>query len=153
MNKLCDISTFANGTIIRTTGRRHVNIPHSIHVLSVGTVERGCSVHDALLNERDIHLSIATDYRQLLTLPKLKSVQVAIVHNTLAAFEIEAACRLIRRRCPHARILAVLGRESHLDGSLYDDRVMPDLLPHVLLASVIRLTGGWNKWRFSIANL
>lgn len=153
MNKLCDIPTFANKIPTRVVGRRHFRMASAFHVLSIGTVDRGSMVHDALLNGRDFHLTIATDYRVLWAQPKLESMQIAIVHNTLSSFEIEAACRLIRRRWPLARILAVLDRDSHLDGALYDDRVTPNLLPDVLLAAVLRLTGGWNEWRFSIANL
>jgi hypothetical protein len=153
MNKLCNVASFANENAIGTVGRRHAQTAAAIHVLSVGPVNRGSLVHDALLNGRNFHLTIATDYRQLWGMPTQESIQVAIVHNTLSAFETEAACRLIRRRWPYAGILVVHQGEGLLDNSLYDDRVAPTVAPDVLLTIIGRLTETLDERRFGIAEL
>jgi hypothetical protein len=142
MNRLCDLTTFANGNATITMNRRHFQIPIAIHVLSVGPVDRGSMVHDALLHEPNFHLSIATDYRELWRIPTQESVHIAILHNTLSAFEAEAACRLIRRRWLHARILVVSAIESKLEDALYDDRVAPSASSEVLFTTIERLAGG-----------
>lgn len=153
MIKLCDLANFANANKFAAVGRRHTQMAVAIHVLSVGRMDRGSLVHDALLNGRSFHLAIATDYRELWGMPTQESIQVAIVHNTLSAFETEAACRLIRRRWPHASILAVHQGEGFLDNSLYDVRVAPTVAPEVLLTIIGRLTETRDERRFGIAEL
>jgi hypothetical protein len=119
----------------------------AIHVLSVGSVDEGSVVHDTLLDGSNFRLTIATDYRKLWGMPTQESIHVAILHNTLSSFELEAACQLIRRRWPRARILVVSSGESILEDALYDDRVAPTAAPAVLLTTIERLTGGWHEWR------
>jgi len=142
MNRLCNITTFANRNAVETADRKHFLTSVAIHVLSVGPVDLGSMVHDALLNGPNFHLSIATDYRELWSMPTNESVQVAILHNTLSAFETEAVCRLIRRRWIHTRILVVSIVASNLEDALYDDRVVPSVSPEVLFATIERLSGG-----------
>lgn len=141
MNMLSEVTTFANNNAIRSMNWRQNQIAAAIHVLSVGPVDRGCMVHDALLNRTNFHLSIATDYRELWRMPAQEPVQVAILHNTLSAFEAEAACRLIRRRWLGAKILVVSAVERKLEDALYDDRVTPSASFKVLLATIERLSG------------
>jgi hypothetical protein len=147
MNRLCDVTTFANGHAIRTLGREHTRVAKTIHVLSVGSVDRGSVVRDTLLDGASFHLTIATDYRELWGMPTQESIHVAILHNTLSLFELEAAGRLIRRQWPHARILVISSGESFLEDALYDDHVAPTAAPEVLLTIIERLTGGWHEWR------
>jgi hypothetical protein len=142
MNRLCDVTTFANDNAIVTMDRRHFHIAVAIHVLSIGPVDRGSMVHDALLHGPNFHLSIATDYRELWRMSMQESIQVAILHNTLSRFETEAVCRLIRRRWLHARILVVSAVESNLEDALYDDRVAPSVSSDVLFTTIERLAGG-----------
>jgi hypothetical protein len=112
---------------------------NTIHVLSVGPVDCGSMVHDALLDRASFRLSIATNYQKLWGMPAQDSIHVAILHNTLTSFELEAACRLIRRRWPYAKILLVSRAESLLDDGLYDDRAST-AAPEVLLTTIGRLT-------------
>jgi hypothetical protein len=147
MNRLCDVTTFAHDNAIRTLDREHPGVAKTIHVLSVGSVDRGSVVHDTLLDEASFRLTIATDYQKLWGMPTQESIHVAILHNTLSSFDLEAAGRLIRRRWPHARILVVSSGESFLEDALYDDRVEPTAAQEVLLTTIERLTGGWHEWR------
>ncbi|MGO9776952.1 MAG: hypothetical protein ACLPM3_10255 [Terracidiphilus sp.] len=147
MNRLVDVTPFANANAIRTLGREDIPVAKTIHVLSVGSMDRGSVVHDTLLDEASFHLSIATDYRELWGMPTQESIHVAILHNTLSSFELEAAGRLIRRRWPQARILVVSSGESYLEDALYDDRVAPTAAPEVLLTTIDQLLGGWHEWR------
>lgn len=141
MNRLCDVAVCSNENAIRTEALDllHVRMASTIHVLSVGPVDCGSMVHDALLDRASFRLSIATDYRKLWSMPTQESIHVAILHNTFSSFELEAACRLIRQRWPHAKILLVSRAESSLDDGLYDDRAST-AAPEVLLTTIARLT-------------
>lgn len=147
MNRLCNVERSSNESAIRTgtLGRTHFRIAKTIHVLSVGPVDCGSMVHDALLDGASFRLTIATDYRKLWGIPAHELIHVAVLHDTLSSFEMEAACRLIRRRWPHAKILLVSGRESSLDDGLYDDRA-PTAAPDLLVTTIERLAGGWHDW-------
>ncbi len=153
MNRLCGVANCANENARGAVSRRYTQMAVSIHVLFVGSLDRGSMIHDALLNGRNFHLTIATDYRNLWAMPIQESVHVAIVHNTLPAFETEATCRLIHRRWPHARIVVVHRGKGILDKSLYDDCVSPTAPFKALLAAIDRLTGMRNKRMFGNAEL
>jgi hypothetical protein len=101
-------SIFAKGIEESSIGSQvelDVQSPKAIHVLSVGPMDFGCMVHDALLDGPNSLLSIAPDYRDLWANPKQESIQVVILHNMLSPFELEDASRFIRRRWPRAKIL------------------------------------------------
>jgi hypothetical protein len=147
MNRLSEVTTFANKNAIRILDREDTRVAKTIHVLSVGSVDSGSVVHDTLLDGASFHLIIASDYRELWGMPMQESIHVAILHNTLSSFELEAAGRLIRRRWPHARILVVSSREIFLEDALYDDRVAPTAAPEALLTTIEQLLGGWHEWR------
>jgi hypothetical protein len=102
-------------------------------------------VHDALRDGTSFHLIIATDYRKLWGIAAQESIHVAVLHDTLTSFELEAACRLIRQRWPRAKILLVSRRESSLDDCLYDDRA-PTVAPDLLAPTIERLAGVWHDW-------
>jgi hypothetical protein len=120
----------------------------TIHVLSVGPVDYGSVVHDALLKGPKFRLSIATDYRELWVIPKQELIQVAILHNTLSAFELEDASRFIRQQWPNARILIIRRGVGSLDDALYDDRLAPNAAPELLLFAIERHTGKGHEWRY-----
>jgi hypothetical protein len=147
MNRLSNVDPGSNEGAIRTgtLDRPHIRVAKTIHVVSVGSMDCGSTVHDALLGRTSFRLSIATDYRKLWELPAQESVHVAVLHNTLSSFELEAACRLIRQRWSSAKILLVSRKESSLDDGLYDDRA-PAADSDVLLTTIERLTGGWHDW-------
>ncbi len=125
----------------------------NIHVLSVGPMDRGSLVHDALLEMPDFRLSIATDYRELWVIPKHESIHLVILHNTFSLFELEDASRFIRTRWPPAKILIVRRGEGFLDDELYDDRVTPPASLEVLLSAIERLTSERDDRRFGNAEL
>jgi hypothetical protein len=141
MNRLCDVDLGSNENAMRTgtRGRTHIRMAETIHVVSVGPVDCGSMVHDALLDRTSFHLSIATDCRKLWGMPAQESIHVAVLHDTLSSFELEAACRLVRQRWPYAKILLVSRTESSLDDGLYDDRATT-AAPEVLLTTIERLT-------------
>ena len=147
MNRLCNVAVGSNENAIRTESldRTHIRMAKTIHVLSVGPVDFGSMVHDALLDGASFRLTIAMDYRKLWGMSAQESIHVAVLHDTLSSFELEATCRLIRQRWPHAKILLVSRRESSLDDGLYDDRAST-AAPEVLLTTIERLTGGWHDW-------
>jgi len=147
MNRLCNVELSSNESAIRTgiLGRTQLRMAKTIHVLSVGPVDCGSKVHDALLDGASFRLTIATDYRTLWGIPAHESIHVAILHDTLSSFELEATCRLIRQRWPHAKILLVSMCESSLDDGLYDDRA-PTAAPDLLVTTIERLAGGWHDW-------
>ena len=147
MNRLCDVNPGSNESAIRTEplDRAHIRMSKTIHVISVGPVDCGSMVHDALLGGTSFHLSIATDYRKLWEMSAQESIHMAVLHDTLSSFELEAVCRLIRQRWPYAKILLVARGESLLDDGLYDDRA-PTAAPDVLLTTIERLTGVWDDW-------
>jgi hypothetical protein len=147
MSRLCNVTEGINENVIGTLGRGHIRTAKTIHVLSVGPVDCGCMVHDSLLEGPSFRLSIEPDYRKLWAIPKLESIEVAILHSTLSLFELEKACRLIRQRWPRSRILVVRRGEDFLDDPLYDDCVVPTVAPDVLLAAIERLLEGRHEWR------
>jgi hypothetical protein len=147
MNSLCNVAKETGKNAIKTLDRERIWVARTIHVLSVGPVDCGSMVHDALLDGSNFRLTITTDYRELWGTSTQESIQVAILHNSLSAFESEAACRLIRRRWPHTKILVVSNRESILEDALYDDRVAPTVAPEVVLETIERLTGQWPEWK------
>jgi hypothetical protein len=72
---------------------------------------------------------------------------MVVLHDTFSSSELEDSCRFIRRRWPYAGILVVHRGEGFLDDALYDDRVVPNVAPEVLLSTIQRLTGSWQGWR------
>jgi len=125
MNNLYDTATVAQEKAIGILDRGQHQKATAIHVLSVGPLDRGSMVHDALLDGPGFRLTIAAGYRELWAIPRQEPLHAVILHSTLTSFELEAACQLIRRRWPHARILIIRNGEGSLEDALYDDRVAP----------------------------
>jgi len=134
----------ARGNCSGSEGRRDARMAKAFHVLSVGPVERGCVIYDALLSGPNFRLTIATDYREVWKIADLESLQVVILHSTLSPLELEDTSRFIRRKWPHARILVIRAGEEFLDDPLYDDHLAPAVAPEVLLTAIERLAGGWH---------
>jgi hypothetical protein len=109
------------------------------HVLSVGPVQRGCLVHEALHSRLNTHLSITPDWKRLWVLPKQENFHVAVLHNTLSGKELEEASQFIRRQWPQARILVIRFGQEFLDDALYDERVTPAASTETLQAAIDRL--------------
>jgi len=140
MSKVCDVEVGSNRSVVGGL-EPHAWGPEKIHVLSVGSVDCGSLVHDALLHGPSFHLTIATDCKQLWTIPRQESLQIVILHSTLTAFELEDVSRFIRQRWPLARILVLRSGEGFLDDALYDDRLAPTVAPDVLIAEIERSLG------------
>jgi hypothetical protein len=153
MNRPCDVSTVVEEDVIGSMSHRGFQVRKAIHVLSVGAMDYGCMVHDALLSGPRFRLSVATDYRELWMIPNQESLQVVILHDTLSSSELEYASRLIRRRWPRVRILVVCNGEGFLDDALYDVRVVSNVSREVLQTTIERLIGGWHEWRSRDAEL
>jgi hypothetical protein len=117
----------------------------AIHVLSVGSLDLGSMVHDALLEGPGFQVSIAMGYLDLCAMHEHGDFQLAILHNTLESFELEDACRFIRHRWPRARILVVRAGEDFLEDALYDDRVIPPVVREILIATFKQLTATWSR--------
>jgi hypothetical protein len=153
MNRLPIVAKGVEEIAIGNLDGRQFRIPKTIHVLSVGPVDFGSLVHDALLDGPNSRLSIAPDYRMLWAIPKQESIQVVILHNTLSSFELDDASRFIRRRWPHTRILVVRQGEDFLDDALYDVQVVSNVDRQVLLATIQCLIAGWHEWETQDAEL
>jgi hypothetical protein len=65
--------------------------------------------------------------------------EVAVLHQTLSETELIEIADFIRRRRPAARILIIRQEEWWLSDAHYDDRVVPDSNPKLLLSAVWRL--------------
>ena len=149
MSRLSDFAKSTEETAIGFLDGRHIRMPKAIHVLFLGPMDFGSKVHDVLLDGPNSRLFIAPDYRELWAIPKPDSIQVAILHDTLSSFELEDACRFIRRRWPHARILVLRSGEGFLEDALYDERVALTAAPEVLRAAIERLAGEWQGARIT----
>lgn len=141
MNEPCSAAVATVQKVIPNLRRRKARLAETIHVLAVGPVNRSSTIHDALLQVPNSRVSIATDYRGLWVISQQEAIRIAVLHDALPSFELEAACRLIRRRWPRARILVLRSRADSLDDALYDDRVASTVAPQVLLATIRRLVG------------
>jgi hypothetical protein len=140
-----------DGSAAANLDQRDGRRAETIHVLSVGPLDRSFIVHDAMLMMPDSRLSIATDYRELWEIPKQQAIHVVILHETLTLFELDEACRFIRQQWPCARVLAVRVGEVFLDDELYDDRVAPTVEADVLLTTIERLAIGRHERSFKNA--
>jgi hypothetical protein len=112
-----------------------------VHVLSIGSVAPSDVTYDRRLEERGFALAVAEGYRDLLGTVLEEGCEVAVLHQTLPEKELIEAAHFIRRRWPRARIVMVRAEEWWIDDALYDDRVVPDATPELLLSAVERLAG------------
>lgn len=147
MNNLEKVTESENGNPIQRLDRTIPRMTKTIHVISVGSVAHGNMIHDVLLELMDFRLSVVTDYSRLWAIPKQEPIDIVVLHNTFSSSELEDFCRLIRRRWPHAGIVLVHRGESFLEDALYDDCVVPNVAPEVLLSTIQRLKGRWQGWR------
>jgi hypothetical protein len=128
-----------NCAMNRTVHQNRLRFPGVIHVMAVGRVEKTCSLHDALLAEKRVWLSVATDYRELWMRPKTEPVHVFVLCETLSQFELRESCRFIRRDWPHARILVIRDAHGSLDDPPCDECLPPDVPSEILIAAIEKL--------------
>lgn len=147
MSSLGKVTNDVHENAIGSLDRRVLRMPKTIHVLSVGSVAHGNMIHDVLLELPNFRLFIAIDYPGLWAIPSKEPIHVVVLHNTFSSSELEDCCRFIRQRWPHAGILLVHRGESSLEDVLYDDRVVPNVAPEILLSTIQRLKGRSQGWR------
>jgi hypothetical protein len=97
--------------------------------------------YERYFKERGHALSVAAKYQDLFQTEMNQGCEVAVLHQTLSQKELIEAAHFIRRRWPTARILIVRPEEWWIEDALYDDRVVPDSNPELLLSAVERLAG------------
>jgi hypothetical protein len=102
----------------------NVSTAGPFHLLSVGAIEPGVLVRDALFHEPCAKVSFAKNYRELWIASKYEPVHIVLLHNSLCSFELEEAARLVRGSWPTAKILIIRSGEVTLDDALYDDRLV-----------------------------
>lgn len=107
----------------------------------VAPVEHRQALLDALRAASQLDLRCAANYRDLWLIPGMKHLQLAVFSDVLPSFELEAACRLIRRRSPQARILLLASRPNAIGAALYDERVAASMAPQQLKTAIQRLLG------------
>jgi hypothetical protein len=112
----------------------------SPHLLLVGHSDHS-RVFDSLRSMSNFQLSLVADYRELWAAQELESLQLAILFDSLHSFELEASCRLIRRRWPKALILIFRHRMDSFDRSLYDARLEHNVTAQNLYLTALKLTG------------
>ena len=151
MNSLHQVVRSRDGSAIANLDKRNGRSAETIHILSVGPLDRSFIVHDVALEMPNSRLSIAIDFRELWEIAKQQAIHVAILHETVSSFELEAACQLIRRQWPQAKILVVHRGEGFLDDALYDDRLLPPVALEDLLTTIERLTSERHEWRLGNA--
>lgn len=110
----------------------------SLRVLSVGPLALQKQVREALARIRDCELCEAADYRELWILSGTERVDAAVLYCGLSLFELEEACRFIRRGWPAAAIILVYPATDRVDDDLYDDRIPLTDLSHRLATSLQR---------------
>ncbi len=116
-----------------------------LRVLSVGSVDSGNAVRDALLQRGHCRLSAAANYLELFAISKQESFEIAILHHFRSAPEFHACCEYIRRTWPLTKILVMCAKDQVLDDPLYDDWVPPGASEDTLLAAIQRLAAGSGK--------
>jgi hypothetical protein len=108
------------------------------HLLLVGH-SNYCRAFDSFRSMTDFQFSQVADYRELWAARYLESLQLAILFDSLHSFELEASCRLIRRRWPKTRILIFRYRMDSFDRSLYDARLEPKVTAQSLYSMTLKL--------------
>jgi len=147
MKEFCSPSQGVNENSYRSPDQKVFRMTRATHVLSVGSLELGSMVHDALLEGPGFQLSIAMGYLDLRAMHEHEDFQLAVLHQTLVSRDLEDACRFIRHRWPKARILVIRGGEDFLEDALYDDRVIPPVVWEILIAKIKQLTATWHEGR------
>ena len=112
------------------------------HLIVVGRSKYG-TIFDSLLSDgAQLRLLSAADYRELWAIPHNVLARLTILYDTLHLFELEASCRLIRRRWPAARILVIRSKIEYLEKSLFDLRLPSNVPASALLTSIREYSGG-----------
>lgn len=109
-----------------------------VRVLAIGAIDHCGVIYDALRKIPHLQLKITADYRELWEIPS-EAIHIFILQNTLSGQELEEAGQRIRHQWPRAKILVVRDGDDFLDDPLYDDRVLPSVLPGALLIAVEHL--------------
>lgn len=151
MNGFYSPSQGVNENSYRSSDQKGFRMTGAIHVLSVGSLDLGSMVHDALLEAPGFQLSIAKGYLDLRAMHEHEDFQLAVLHQTLGSRDLEDTCRFIRHRWPQARILVIREGEDFLEDALYDERVIPPVAWEILIVTIQQLTAAWREGRYGNA--
>jgi DNA-binding NarL/FixJ family response regulator len=109
------------------------------HVLSIGS-DRSCGIiRDALLLRCKCRLVAMASYQGLFENRTKDEFDIAILDHTLSACELRKSTEYIRRHWPDTKIVLMSANADALDDPLYDERVLPDISPELLLSAIDRL--------------
>jgi hypothetical protein len=112
------------------------------YLIVVGRTKYDAIFDSLLSNSARLRLLSAADYRELWAIPHNISPRLTVLYDTLHSFELEASCRLIRRRWPAARILVIRSKIEKLEKSLYDFHLSPSVPASALLTSIRKYSAG-----------
>jgi hypothetical protein len=110
-----------------------------VHVLSICSVAPSDVSCDECFELRGFALAFADGHRDLLQTVLDDECEVAVFQEALSQKELLQVAHFIRSRWPAARILIIRQEQWWLDDALYDDRVVPDANPELLLSAAKRL--------------
>ena len=110
----------------------------SSHILFIGSSDPSNMGYDRLLEARGYVLTSAQGYLDLCQNEMREDCEVAVLHPTLSHGELTEVAHFIRRRWPAAKIVIIRSEEWWIEDALYDDRVLPGVIPELLLATVDR---------------
>lgn len=153
MNRLCVVPDHLSANVIEDPDRNSSRAANPVHVLSVGPVDCGSAVHDALLGGPHFRLSIATDIGALWMIPKQESVHLVILHHTLSSFEVEDGRWFVHEWWPKAIIMVIRSDAGLLHVAQYNDEAARSDSSEILLRTIERLGGTWHRWASADATL
>jgi hypothetical protein len=141
MNRLCIVPNSLAARIIEALDRSTSRAANVVHVLSVGPVDCGSVVHDALLDGPQFRLTIATELRQLWLIPMQEPVHLVILHHTLSESQLEDARWFVHEWWPQATIMVIRSDMGLLHVALHAENVARPEAPEALLGKIERLAG------------
>jgi len=120
----------------------------SVHIICIGQCRPHHFLSDEILDIPGFKVFAELDCRTLYsTIHRVPAI--VLFHDSLHPIELEDACRLVRHKWPHARILIIRDGEGFLEDSLYDDRIRPDVSGRDLIARILFLIQTLDLWRLS----
>jgi len=141
MNGLCVAPDHRSTSVIEDLHQSNSLSAIPVHVLSVGSVDCGSAVHDALLDGPHCRLTITTDLRALWMTPKQESVHMVILHHTLSSSELEDARWFVHEWWPQAIVMVIRSDAGLLHVASCDEDAIRSEIPEILLRTIELLAG------------
>lgn len=117
-----------------------------IHIVCLGECRPSHFLSDEILDIPGFKVSTALDHQKLFSAMQHVPALV-LIHDSLHPVELEDACRNVRHKWPHTRILVIHDGEEFLEDSLYDDRIRPDVNGKDLIARILFLVQTLDLWK------